>query len=608
MQATRVQSLSDLSSASGTVALVHSGSPAYFPAMGLIEAGEAEFLGETYDDEGRQVTVRLAPARARAAAPGGEKRTITIGAEFFVTALKDYTDWPIKWWREAVQNAVDAGATKIDLGATKNDADGTWTVFCDDNGRGMDEVTILDKFLVLGGTTKIGAGGMAGGFGKAKELLLLPWIGWSVHSRATFVEGAGIDYTTTTTRERVGTRLVVVMPADKCTDGPCALEFLRRCSLPGVAFTVDGKRAKADLSGGDIVASVPGKVDLHYIKSKNREKQSDLYVRAKGLFMFSRYIGDIPGYIVAELTAPSIDLLTANRDGFRDWQVRSEVDKYAERIAKDNLSALKSHAGLIRQKFVGAGKFRARQRASDMLEQIGPQHEAAGGRITLTVTSAGTLVHTLMEFASQQASSMPDTSEAQLASLPPSDVVMAMLDQKFLGPDHLEAAVKQLVWEPDFFIVNEVENFKVPKKFFPSTMTPSVHKLAKSWTELCRYVMMQLGSSTHFGVGFVFSETMGAAAITDQDAEGQTESWLMLNPYKSATQRTDIWHPAQDADLKWLYASAIHECTHVADRISYHDESFAAALTRNVAKCADGYRKIRAIVGGIKMRGGIDVD
>ena len=42
---------------------------------------------------------------------------------------------------------------------------------------------------------------------------------------------------------------------------------------------------------------------------------------------------------------------------------------------------------------------------------------------------------------------------------------------------------------------------------------------------------------------------------------------------------------------------------HIADRISYHDESFASALTRNMAKCADGFRKIRQIAAGIRTRG-----
>ena len=41
---------------------VHSGAPAYFPVMSLIEAGYAEFRGETYDDRGRLVMVEITTA------------------------------------------------------------------------------------------------------------------------------------------------------------------------------------------------------------------------------------------------------------------------------------------------------------------------------------------------------------------------------------------------------------------------------------------------------------------------------------------------------------------------------------------------------------------
>ena len=79
-----------------------------------------------------------------------------------------------------MQNSVDGGGKNIALDA-KTQEDGTMLVTCDDDGRGMDEDTIVNKFLVLGGTTKIGAGGAAGGFGKAKELRLLDFL--AVHSR-----------------------------------------------------------------------------------------------------------------------------------------------------------------------------------------------------------------------------------------------------------------------------------------------------------------------------------------------------------------------------------------------------------------------------------------
>jgi hypothetical protein len=402
------------------------------------------------------------------------------------------------------------------------------------------------------------------------------------------VEGVAGSYTITAAPMRKGTRIEVLMPPDKCTDSVIALGFLQKCYLPNVSFTVDGTPARADLAGVSLMSSVPDKVDIFFTPAKST--QSYLYVRARGLYMFSRYIGEVPGFVLAELIAPSIEILAANRDGFRDNNVAYAVDKLAERIAKDNLSALKSKQGLIRQKFEGTGKFRARERASSLLEQIGPYGD---GKMSTSNTDA------VMAAVSHYARG----EEEKLQSMPSPITAQVMLDQRFLGPNHLEAAIKQLVWEPDFFLVNEIEGYRVPKKFFPATMTPTVLKLAKTWVELCRYVMMQLGSEQHFGAGFVFSETAAAEAITDEDKEGRIERWLMLNPFKDMRDRDVLWRPAQDADLKWLYAAAIHEATHIADRISYHDESFAAALTRNMAKCADGYRKIRAIAAGIRTRG-----
>ena len=126
---------------------------------------------------------------------------------------------------------------------------------------------------------------------------------------------------------------------------------------------VNGEATKAELRGVNLISTVEGKAEIYYTPADS--KQSQLYVRTKGLFMFSIYIGEIPGFVLAgSLIAPSIEILTANRDGFRDYYVKREIAQLAERIAKDNMSALKSKKGLIRQKFSGSGKFKARERAA----------------------------------------------------------------------------------------------------------------------------------------------------------------------------------------------------------------------------------------------------
>lgn len=602
-----LRSLSDLAVViPGRRYIVQAGDPAYFPTMALIRAGGANFLGESYSYGPRMVTLEVTHVphlRMSSGALSGlagpddpTRRSITIGKEFFLTALKDYDDWKLKWWREVVQNAVDAKSSNVRMGAIAN-PDNTTTVYCDDDGIGMDTDTVLNKFLVLGASTKGAGTNTAGGFGKAKELLLLPWISWRIHTRDTLIEGAGIDYTVQSVRVRQGMRLEVVMPADNTTTEYHGTAFLEKSFIPQIRFTINGKLVEADLAPMTPISSIPGKVDLYFNPTK--EKQSLLYVRTRGLYMFYRYIGEVPGYVLAELSGPSIELLTANRDGFRDYQVASEIDRLGVRIAKDNMSALKSKQGLIRQKFVGSGKFRARMAAADMLQQIGP---SLGGH--LSNDDSAKILSVFHEYT------RTDESTGQATQLPPYDVAQAMLDQKFTGPNHIEAAIQQLVWEPDFYLMNDIEGFKVPRKFWPATMTPFVLKLAKTWVELCRFVLMQLGSTTKFGVGFIFSQSTAAAALEEEENKDGVAHWLMLNPYRKYERsgEGEIWRPTQHADLQWLYAAAIHEATHIADKIQYHDESFASALTYNIAKCADGYRKIRAIVGGLRMRGGVQAD
>lgn len=649
-----LETVRDIEKAGRGAYLVASGTEAYFPVMGLIEAGDAQYVGEAYEQGSRMVEVRFGHANMLGLA-GDERRTITIGSQFFATALKDYSEWPIKWWREVVQNSVDAGATIVRLDAQKLD-DGSFLVSAEDNGHGMDMDTLVSKFLVLGATTKVGDAGKAGGFGKAKELLLLPWISWRIHTRDNLAEGSGIDYSVTANVEaRLGTRLEVRMPPDNYTDEVSALAFIERCYLPGVTFYINGKKTKADLAPKDLIVSSP-KADFYFTPVKKlKSKQYYAYVRVRGLYMFSRHIGEVPGYVLVEITAPSVDVLTANRDGFRDYWTGSELDKLAIRIAKDNRTALKEKKGLIRKKYRGAGKFRAKKNAGALLEQIGSAQSklstADVGRISNVVEAItqaqqppptepvperlarkDTEYDPTPQPAHERDSYTEVRSEHALVpasggrgggsvfvpaaagwtasaggapSMAPSALVATLLDQAFRGPNHIEAAVKQLVWEPDFFVINEIDGFRVPSKFMPESMTPTILRLARVWTELCRYVLMQLGSTAEFGVGFIFSTDAGAAAILedDNDEGNDPEPWLMLNPFKDVHERKEVFRPTKDADLKWLYSAAIHECTHVASGISYHDQSFVDALTKNFALCADGFRKIKPIVAGIRMRG-----
>lgn len=582
--------------------LARSDSGAYGPLLAAITLGLAEDMGENIEPRG----VKIQAARVKGRGKARRKNpTIGIGREFFVTALNDYSDWKQTWWREVVQNSVDAGSTLIELSCTEN-PDGTWTISATDNGGGMDEDVLLNKFLLLGGTTKVGAEGKAGGFGKAKELLILPWLRWTVHSQDTVASGTGIDYTVERGSYLNGTKVEVVMPADQHTDAPAAIAFIEKCDLPGVRFRVTqfdqyGEQRwtpKAKLKAKNELVEIPGKAIIYTTKVKGR-KPWHMYIRVKGIYMFEEYVGETPGeQVIVEITAPSIEILTANRYGFRDREVRREVSRLATRIAKNTQSAFETKQGIFKKKYEGGGKFRAERKAAEAsaLAEIGPIAATRGGKTKIKAEDLVEVSEAVEEYREREDQAEVAKRGPQ-AGLPDRDLSKALLSSvEFKGAHHVEEAVRQLVWEPDFYLINKIEGFKVPKKFKPETMAPRVTKLVKVWTELCRFVLMQLGSFREFGVGLIFSEGTAAAAVYEGG-----ENWLLLNPYKDVKTRKTVWSPTKAGDLKWLYAAAVHECTHMADGVYDHDEAFSSALTMNIARTADGFKKVRGIVNSVKM-------
>jgi len=126
----------------------------------------------------------------------GNKRlpAFTTGVDvwgFFAAHLYSYPLLPIVL-RELFQNARDAcrrvgHEPRIRI-AVLGDADFRYgQIVCRDNGCGMDEDTILDRFLCLGGTDK--AQGDTGGFGIAKAVILGGCTWWEVRTHPSTGSG-----------------------------------------------------------------------------------------------------------------------------------------------------------------------------------------------------------------------------------------------------------------------------------------------------------------------------------------------------------------------------------------------------------------------------------
>lgn len=597
------------------VYLARSGAQAFGVLRALVTAGYARQLGERYLVDGERAIVVEVGDDMRPNQEG-EEGALQMGPEFFVGALDDYRNWREAWWREAIQNGVDAGATEITCAVSRRE-DGTWEVSCEDNGAGMTRDTLRNVFMRLKGTAKAGG---TGGFGEAKRLLVLPWISYELHTRDTLMRGAGGSYKTFDAPERRGTRLTVVMPADNATSADLAVLYIAKCQLPGVRFNVIGatdeqtgapsgpQRIRAGLRPGELIRSLEGVADLYYDKRKTAKKYEGMVVRmqnvAQGysLAMFVKRVPDeVQGQLVLEITARSTEVLASNRDGFRgNWgslgqKLEYALEAYASELAADVKSALKKKAGLIDEKFLMGKKFQAEvpDIKAHMLDRLGAIEPA--GKDGLSLTQIDKLMGVLAEFQEERKTveRVHVGPEAFSAGESRAELAKAMLEGLPVeGSRQIEAIIAQLAWEPDFFLTNTIEGYKVPKRFYPEHMTAPVRKMMKTWAELCKFVMMQLGSAEQFGVGIVIDDETGAQYRSDQDGH-----WLLLNPFVKADPRVDdgVWMLSDWEHFMWMYAAAVHECTHLVDSITAHNEYFASALTRNFARCSGKEKQLRKI-------------
>jgi len=609
---------------SGQTLVISSRSPSYYAVLSMIESGLAHFLGERYDEDttDRLVLVLFSPD-PYAARSNPEMK---VSSNFYTSILKDYESWEEKWWREVIQNAVDSGTRKIELGYEEQE-DGSAIVSCRDYGRGMDEDTLLNKFLVLGGSSKADAlTGATGGFGKAKELILLPWLTWSIHTRDLLATGTGTKYEVRKVERIDGTLVQVAMPADKKTRPALAINFVKKCYLPKIEFTLrhgsigklEEQTIEADLKPVKEIEEMAGKAVLYH-NPADRMDWVRLLVRSNGIYHFSIDIDSaVPGLLILELTGRSIDLLTANRDGFRDAEIRREVSTFVNKVAKDVRSALKKKAGAMRTVFKGTeGKFEAKIEdvrrevlaSAEFKKQKGKLDKSEIERVARTVEVI--FEERVREIEVEDAGENEDERIPHHDQRPPemrpdAEIARTLLSIDMNGPAHVEAALKQLAWAPDFYIINEEPDspswrettvWKVPKRFLPAHMTPGLRRLARLWAELCRLVLIQLGSERPFGVGWVFSEGTQAAFTRDQG-----QDWLLLNPFRlGSMDRGKLWSTSEE-DLDTLYALAIHECTHLANGVIHHDEAFSSALTYNIAKTLGGQRLARAVRRAVVAR------
>jgi hypothetical protein len=209
------------------------------------------------------------------------------------------------------------------------------------------------------------------------------------------------------------------------------------------------------------------------------------------------------------------------------------------------------------------------------------------------------------------------------------------------GVEHLQNALSQATYTPDFVLISEIPGFTPPARFTRESMTPRVRRMLRVFTEIVRWCLMQLNVKLDckFAVGFHFSTgTLGSYFKQYDSDNNRIEHFIMINPLsgpdesrarmftgyrevsypgmrmlsevedgkpQSDLEREILKHTLSPTDpdhFAQMYAVAVHEITHMVDGFYDHDENFSSALTRNMGLCAKGIGKRTEILKYVTER------
>ena len=276
-----------------------------------------------------------------------KSRQVQVPHTYFQKAKSEYSDWRWAMIREFIQYAYDAQAANIDFTLAAS-ADARVEIQVADDGVGMDQDTLENVLLCMGGSRK--PAGAIGGFGYAKAILFFAHHGYTIRTGNLLVEGSGGEYHLSTAAAAVsGTRISVELGDEsvlldtwreriKTYVAACFMEY---ATGRPVTITLDGMPLPQN-NEGIYDYSVTTPLGVLWYNEVQDGSRSSVVVSVAGLPMFSEsaYSNANQTALVGglELDAGSA-VLTANRDGF-SVTVRDQFSKIVGELVQ-NQSAVR---------------------------------------------------------------------------------------------------------------------------------------------------------------------------------------------------------------------------------------------------------------------------
>ncbi len=496
---------------------------------------------------------------------------VVIPATHFTGSVRKHYNRPnTALVRELLQNSVDAGAKNVRFSLVEQEDNSAllnkWHLICEDDGCGMTRDILVKALLTMSGSFK--GPNSIGGFGAAKEIILFQHGSYKVTTCqggvSTCVIGAQLDYEfEECSLSSDGTIIDLTFHEDygfnKNDFETEITAFLCKCN-PSAKIFLNGEVIKPNFTGWDDGEPEDWcNVQIHECVYGT----SYVWVRIKGILMFEVYVGTNKTQVAIELTKPSTDILTVNRDGFT-WQYNERVGKIVNKIVMEKENYGKAYGQKMR--------WHGRNRSFDPVEIDKMfSDEAFDKAAALAITTS------LKETMEAIKTTDPDASRAvirdrmvdkarQVAEdlgMKDSEIKMALTKVGDMICDHYA----------DFVIHVRGKGFnKITDYLDPTKMGKSYVKLAQVWKHCIKLVMEANDVRVDYRIGWVLDKDEKIQATHHADAGVHT---FLLNPLLTWMDTSN--HMAVFNEMLLI---ACHEVTHV--NCLYHDESFTCTLHKYI--------------------------
>ena len=530
---------------------------------------------------------------------------LTLGPAFFRKELHSaYSFWGMAFWREMIQNSVDAAATLIDIAITPVEGTNNVLVRFTDDGCGMTRDILDNVFFKLGESTKASGGTSTGGFGRARIMTHFAQERYEIVTRDLHVKGVGEEFDYYPPEHyRGGTQMVIeVHPftswGSKIDMKAELVKYLSSCQLP-CRVDIDGERhtdwtyRRASLKPLSLNGEAFGTIHVNKSAIEKDAVEGKLLVRVNGTTMFTRDIKPKLQVILEIDPAKSRSVLQSSRDNL-NYDYNRTLNAFVDELNTETKSALRKEEKESKT-ISGTGTFVAYQKdatayLSNRGKKIAAEHSIFPDKIEF-VPAAKPIdgEDRLVEFKGLTdgagTGKVIDNGENLIIDEAARNNLFDIMIFRDMGEfsDAEKKAVGSVVsaYDPRNWKIGYRKSQATEKNptglYFEGLQRA---KLLLIWKAMCSFAVIEAINlfdmdRVQWGVGWNF-DSDDAKHMEQEDVH-----YLMLNPVGRDGKMKYELRDQDDLDMLWAYA--IHEAVHI--KYSRHDEDYANAVTRLMGRC-----------------------